>query len=405
MTRIDRLTEDKIKSAAGVVDVLGDFLELRKKGVNYQALCPFHDDKSLGSFVVSPKHNCYKCFSCDAKGGPVDFLMKHEGLSYPDALRYLAKKYSIVIDDPLDDVRYRNIKPAKPRSLEPEKPRDMLTLPREVLKSTLSAADDTNLFCYWLRHLPWDTQQERDRLERMLWLYCVGGWRDGRVIFWQVDEQGRIRSGKLMQYLPDGHRDKQRNPGWMHNQSGIREQLDLDNHEYRATLFGMHLTKRYPNATIHIVESEKTALICATHYGDIERNLWLACGGLKHLREDDIKTLVAQGRNIYLWPDRDGIDDWRILFDTMDVDKTHISYQTNYWNNDDAAKCDIADVLVRVMNDDLTVSPQPFVWNGDSPFIDPEELADPRLHLWREILRRQYNFNKTRATQNKIDNG
>jgi hypothetical protein len=57
------------------------------------------------------------------------------------------------------------------------------------------------------------------------------------------------------------------------------------------------------------------------------------------------------------------------------------------------------------MNDDLTVSPQPFVWNGDSPFIDPEELADPRLHLWREILRRRYNFNKTRATQNKIDNG
>lgn len=405
MSRIDRLTEDRIKSAASVVDVLGDFLKLRKKGVNYQALCPFHDDKTLGSFVVSPTHNCYKCFSCDAKGGAVDFLMKYEKLSYPDALRYLAKKYSITIDDPLDDVRYQNIKPAKPRSLEPEKPREMFTLSRELLKGTLSAADDKNLFCYWFRHLPWDTQQERDRVDRMLWLYCVGGWRDGRVIFWQVDEQGRIRSGKLMQYLPDGHRDKQRNPGWIHNQTGVREYLDLDTHEYRPTLFGMHLTKRYPHATIHIVESEKTALICATHYGDIEQNLWLACGGLRHLREDDIRTLIDQGRTIYLWPDRDGIDDWRIKFDTMDVDKTHISYQTNYWNNDDAAKCDIADVLVRVMNGDIVRSPQPFAWVDGPPFVDPEELADPRLHLWREIFRQRYNFNKSRAKQTTNSNG
>ena len=406
MSRIDKITEEKIKSAAGIVDVLGDFIELRRKGVNYQALCPFHDDKHVGSFVVSPKHNCYKCFSCDAKGGPVDFLMKHEGLTYPDALRYLAKKYNIVIDDPLDDVRYRNIRPATPRSLEPEKPRDMLTLDRETLKQTMTMADDHNLFVYWLRHLPWDTDEERNRLQQVLWLYCVGGWRDGRVVFWQVDADGKIRSGKLMKYLTDGHRDKERNPGWIHNQDGVRQKLDLEGHEYRATLFGMHLTKRYPNAILHIVESEKTALICATHYGNPDKNLWLACGGLKHLREDDIKQLTEQGRTIYLWPDRDGIDDWRLLFDTMDVDRSRISYQTGYWRDDDPPKADIADVIVRTMmgvqqDSALTDEEKELLaceeWkelHGDEPFGYIFDDIDPRVREWREILRNRYNFNK-----------
>ena len=405
MAYIDKITEDKIKSAAGIVDVLSDFLTLKKKGVNYLALCPFHDDKHLGSFVVSPKHNCYKCFKCDAKGGPVDYLVRHEGLSYPDALRYLAKKYSIPIDDPLDDARYQHIKPATPRSAEPEKPLEMLTLTRDVLKRTLPMANEKNIFVYWLQHLPWDTQEERDRLRDVLWLYCVGGWTDGRVVFWQVDEQGRRHSGKLMKYWEDGHRDKTRNPGWMHNQQGVRETIDFEKYEYRSTLFGLHLIRKYPKATIHIVESEKTALICATHYGNMAENLWLACGGLKHLREEDIKTLVDAGHQIYLWPDRDGIDDWRIKFDTMDVDRSHISYQVNYWREDDPAKCDIADVIIRTMKGDTRpIEHETLDWNTDAPFIDEIELTDPRVAKWRDILRRKYNFNKSRNNQPKQAN-
>ena len=93
---MDLITEDKIKSAANVVDVVGDFIDLRKRGVEYQGLCPFHDDKTLGNFSVNPTKGVYKCFACGAGGDAIEFLMEYKGsrFSYGDALRYLAKKYS-----------------------------------------------------------------------------------------------------------------------------------------------------------------------------------------------------------------------------------------------------------------------------------------------------------------------
>ena len=93
---IDRQTVDKILDAAQIVDVVSDFVTLRKRGVNYIGLCPFHDEKT-GSFTVSPAKGIFKCFGCGKGGGPVHFIMEHEQLDYPGALRYLAKKYHIEI--------------------------------------------------------------------------------------------------------------------------------------------------------------------------------------------------------------------------------------------------------------------------------------------------------------------
>ena len=73
---IDDATIKKIKDAASIVDVIGDFYTLRKRGVEYECKCPFHQDKHYGSFKISPKKNYAKCFSCGWQGGPVDFLMK-----------------------------------------------------------------------------------------------------------------------------------------------------------------------------------------------------------------------------------------------------------------------------------------------------------------------------------------
>ena len=95
---IDRLTVDKILDAANIVDVVSDFVTLKRAGVNLKGLCPFHDDNTP-SFVVSPAKNLCKCFACGEGGSPVHFIMKHEQLSYPDALRYLAKKYGIEIQE------------------------------------------------------------------------------------------------------------------------------------------------------------------------------------------------------------------------------------------------------------------------------------------------------------------
>lgn len=95
---IDRITVDKILDAANIVDVVSDFVTLKRAGANLKGLCPFHDDHTP-SFIVSPARNTCKCFSCGEGGSPVGFIMKHEQLSYPDALRYLAKKYGIKIEE------------------------------------------------------------------------------------------------------------------------------------------------------------------------------------------------------------------------------------------------------------------------------------------------------------------
>ena len=95
---IDQATIDRIMDAAQIYDVVSDFVTLRKRGVNYVGLCPFHDDKTP-SFSVSPAKNLCKCFACGKGGNPVHFIMEHEQLTYPEALRYLARKYGIEIKE------------------------------------------------------------------------------------------------------------------------------------------------------------------------------------------------------------------------------------------------------------------------------------------------------------------
>lgn len=95
---IDKLTVEKIYNAAQIVDVVSDFVTLKKRGVNYVGLCPFHEDSSP-SFYISPSKNICKCFACGEGGTSVQFIMKHEQVSYTEALRYLAKKYHVEIKE------------------------------------------------------------------------------------------------------------------------------------------------------------------------------------------------------------------------------------------------------------------------------------------------------------------
>lgn len=95
---IDQATIDRILDAAQITDVVSDFVTLRKRGVNYVGLCPFHEDKTP-SFYVSPAKGLCKCFACGKGGNPVHFIMEHEQMSYPEALKYLAKKYGIEIKE------------------------------------------------------------------------------------------------------------------------------------------------------------------------------------------------------------------------------------------------------------------------------------------------------------------
>ena len=93
---IDNITIQRIKEAANIVDVVGDYVTLRRAGTSYKGLCPFHNEKTP-SFIVTPSKNICKCFGCGGGGDSISFIMKMENLSYLDALRFLAKKFGITV--------------------------------------------------------------------------------------------------------------------------------------------------------------------------------------------------------------------------------------------------------------------------------------------------------------------
>ena len=364
---IDQITIDKIKDAANVKDILEDFgYELKKKGTKYDCLCPFHDDHNLGSFKVNPVKGTYACYSCGAYGNSIDFLMHHEHFTYIKALQYLGKKYGIDIEG-ADTIQVRK---APPRPAVP--PREKLVLPSRLVAQSMKNVNDTP-FVKWLRSLPWDAPQ-RARIDQVLWLYCVGADPNGWSVFWQVNEQKQVLNGKLMKYRPDGHRDKGeddiargRKPyttDWVHSRLKRKkspndpwpnpELFNPDKQEEHYTFFGMHLLDRYHKATVNVVESEKTAIICAIAYGSLDYNLWMACGGKTMLSNERMEPLFSRHRHVVLYPDTDGIDDWAEWIKLLNQPDLTIQREffTKYYKPElDGPKADIADILIRWMTE------------------------------------------------------
>src|SRR3978361_1958056 len=91
-------TIQQILSRIDVIEIIGGFVKLKKRGTNYLGLCPFHNEKSP-SFTVSPAKEIYKCFGCGRSGNSISFLMEHEKYTYVEALRWLAAKYNVEIEE------------------------------------------------------------------------------------------------------------------------------------------------------------------------------------------------------------------------------------------------------------------------------------------------------------------
>ena len=367
--KIDEYIIKQIKERADIYEVVSDFVELRKTGVRYTGICPFHDDQHDGNFIVYPKGNCYKCFTCGAKGGPVEFLMNHEKLSFADAIRWLGKKYNIETD--MQDFNYT---PPPPRP-KPD-PLPTLILPDNIINARMAGIDD-NILVRWIRMgINWDCVQ-RKRINEVLRDYRVGhSPKNGMTIWWQIDEQQHARTGKMMLYKADGHRDKREGAytfDWIH--SALSRSFDEqgkavyrapwphpnlynpDKQEMRQTLFGMHLLNRYKHPGVEqmvcIVESEKTAVLMAIAYGNHAGQVWMACGGLENLNFERLKPIIAQQRTIKLFPDRDGIEKWQqkaeqLHYSNMIVDTQPV---TEWWKPEDGEKADIADVVIRITNE------------------------------------------------------
>jgi hypothetical protein len=152
------------------------------------------------------------------------------------------------------------------------------------------------------------------------------------------DEYGRI--------MKDEHGET------IYDTNAYRHIYDPDRQEATLTYYGMHLLNRYPNATIKLVESEKTALLMAIAYGNHPLTIWMACGGLEMISRERLKPLIDQRRKIVLYPDRDGIDKWRVKAEQMHYDNLSLDDEpvTRWWRDGDGPKADIADVVIRMLN-------------------------------------------------------
>ena len=345
MPKIDDDIVKRVIARASIVDVIGDFLTLRKTGVRYTALCPFHQDRHDGNFVVYPAKNCYKCFTCDAKGGPIEFLMNYAKMDFPDAIRYLGRKYGIDVDN--IPIGY-----TLPPAPEAPPPLPMLELPMSYVMRKKST---DNTLCNWIKSLPWGPAQMA-RITNVFNEYMLGTSYQGHTIFWQIDELNRVRTGKMMLYKIDGHRDKEakHNFNWIHSlvfRDPRLPRYGYDKQEMKQTLFGMHLLNAYPMATINIVESEKTAILMAIAYGNTATQLWMACGGKENLSRDRLLPLIRSQRKIMLFPDRDAVDEWQLKKMQLGYHNVTLNTQAvkDWWIEADGEKADIADVVIRMI--------------------------------------------------------
>lgn len=144
-----------------------------------------------------------------------------------------------------------------------------------------------------------------DAFQAIVRSYHLGSWR-GAAVFWYIDSGRRIRTGKAMYYLENGHRNKNYNPFYMHPIISAHARL-AEGWKLRRCLFGEHLLQRNPAAPVALVESEKTALICAAL---CPGPVWLAAGGKHYLNADTCAAL--KGRSVIAYPDLGAFDEWQL---------------------------------------------------------------------------------------------
>lgn len=219
---------------------------------------------------------------------------------------------------------------------------------------------DRNKLVAWLRSLPL-TPTQREQLDYSLTMYMVGTTKDGGAVWWQVDENRVVRTGKVIRYGDDGHRLKTADGtsigfNWVHSilqRNGVIE--GPDKVELVQCLFGQHLLPLFPDAEIHLVESEKSALICSI-FSDPNAKLWLACGGMMLLNETRLQPLMKDGRTIVIYPDHDGWQKWNERCSTIHYDKLVVSdYVERAWKEGvDASNADISDIILRRLNEGPT---------------------------------------------------
>lgn len=289
-TMIPETTIQLIKETAtdNIVEVIADFVKLKKRGGQFVGLSPFSNERTP-SFYVKPNKGIYKCFSSGNGGDVISFLQKTQTWEFTDAIKYLAKRFNI-------DLENNNfVFTPKIKEAEPVKQPNFIH-PNEMLNSK-AGIEETTLYQFLL------TKFTIEQVDTVFNKYHIGqnlGW----IIFWQIDVNTYIRSGKYIKYKLDGHRDKEQRTTWHHSATKEYKPVYPDFNLVQC-FFGEHLILDDIRKPIAIVESEKTALIASIL---MPKYIWLACGSKNGL--NDLKCAVLSNRNVTLFPDVGCYAEW-----------------------------------------------------------------------------------------------
>lgn len=264
-----------------------------------RAQCWYHND-THPSMHINKTKNIFKCFVCGKGGDVIKLVQDNENLSFIEACDWLVREFNITVINPdRGQVHVRNTQaPMADMYLSPVRAAAPATtantatfipLSPDLAEKSLSTA---STFCQSLVSQGYLTAPQMHHAADR---YRLGASKEGRVIFWEIDDQQRVHTGKLMHYQPDCHRDKTHNPTWVH--AILKDQLP-DGFTLQHCLFGLHLLS--DNKTVCIVESEKTAVILSELFPDYT---WLSCGGLQMFKPELLAPLV--NHKVVIFPDTD----------------------------------------------------------------------------------------------------
>lgn len=363
MAKIPEDIETRVQNELSVIDALQEIgASPTRRGAAWECRNPFREDKHIGSFKINERANYAKDFSTDDNGmgkktySAIDILMQGLGLSYHDALRHGAAMLHIYIDDS-EPVNVKRV--CKPVAIQPKT--KLMLWTADVIAKPFKQYNDFSPLLGYLRKLPL-SENDKPRLERAINNYCVGTYPQGTyagwTIWWYIDDHGYVRSGKMMAYKSDGHREKEQKPNftWVHSLLERQGKFNRDTHHVEFCFFGQHLIEFCLDAVIRLVESEKTAVICSA-FNNPKEVLYLASGGLSMMSDDKLLYLLKKGRQVELLPDMDGYEKWEAKIHGSEKLKPYIEngylkisdIVKQLWKPEDGEKADIADIMIRIV--------------------------------------------------------
>lgn len=302
-----------VLNAIPMHEVVSRFQNLKRRGANYVALCPWHEDKtpSLTIYENNRENHCH-CFACGSGGGPISYVMQQGGLDFLSACAWLAREFGQGVVWGNSPTVYIKRKPFT-KTQETEEPKEYTYIPMEIVDGMVSC-ESSFVKCMMQVF-------EHSRVEFLVEEYKLGCYEYNEkyfddVVFPSIDVQGRVHNLKIQNYCTDPKSEAffhcaKKHCLWIgkdliHPEKSAKEPV-FDNY----CLFGAHLLAKYPNDPVVLVESPKNAIIGAAQVTDA---VWVATGSKIMLKERTLKCL--KGRDVIVYPDCDAFNEWKTTLST-----------------------------------------------------------------------------------------